>query len=63
MTISSRINTLIDGMIETIEKNLYGKEARSKNEVQSFKGWMTRFIVTNYEIYIDYFKNYADFIA
>jgi hypothetical protein len=35
----------------------------SQSEASAFKGWMTRFIVTNYEIYIDHFKTHAEFTA
>jgi len=34
-----------------------------QSEVAGFKGWMTRFIVTNYEIYIDNFKSHGEFTA
>jgi hypothetical protein len=32
-------------------------------QAESFKGWMKRFIVTNYEIYIDYFQGHSEFVA
>ncbi len=34
-----------------------------KTEAEAFKGWMTRFIVTNYEIYIDHMKSHSEFIS
>jgi hypothetical protein len=35
----------------------------TQSEASAFKGWMTRFIVTNFEIYIDHLNNHAEFTA
>ncbi len=65
MTLSKRLTTMIDGIIQQVENTLITgkKQMSSQSEATAFKGWMTRFIVTNYEIYIDHFKTHAEFTA
>ena len=66
MSLSNRLVALIDGVIDQVDRN-FNKGGLpgggSSNQMQSFKGWMKRFIVTNYEIYIDFFKAHSEFVA
>ena len=65
MTLSKRLSTMIDGIIQQVENTLKmgQQQMASQSEATAFKGWMTRFIVTNYEIYIDHLKTHAEFTA
>jgi hypothetical protein len=65
MTLSNRLSYLIDGIIYSISNYVQDKSgSKSSIEVMdSWKEWMNRFIVTNYEYYIEHFKSHSEFIA
>jgi len=61
MTFGSRLLVLIAGMCDMVDQNF--KDSANKSQVQAFKGWMKRFIVTNYEIFLDFFKHHSEFVG
>ncbi|CDW72803.1 UNKNOWN [Stylonychia lemnae] len=62
MTLGSRLIFMIDGLVDQVEEN-FNKESQNKQQILAFKGWMKRFIITNYEIFLDYYKNHSEFVA
>lgn len=64
MVFGNKFLSLINGFTQLAEKNLAtSNENESKMSMQAFNGWMKRFIITNYEIFLDYFKSHSDAIA
>lgn len=61
MTLGGRLLHMIDGIISLA--GTAGAMSEQQQQTEAFKGWMKRFIVTNYEIYIDYFQGHAEFVA
>eukprot|EP00347_Sterkiella_histriomuscorum_P021714 403333020 len=62
MTLGSRMICMIDGVVDQVDLN-FSKDSQNKQQIQAFKGWMKRFIVTNYEIFLDHYKQHCDFVA
>jgi hypothetical protein len=62
MTLGTRLITMIEGICDMVNSN-FNKDSANKQQVQSFNGWMRRFIVTNYEIFLDYFKQHSEFVG
>ncbi len=64
ITLGNKFMTMIEGMVVMVEKNLnFQKEKGTQVSLKAFMGWMKRFIVTNYEIFLDHFKSHSEFVA
>lgn len=64
VTFGNKFLAMIDGMVALAEKNLnFDNDHGTQASLAAFKGWMKRFIVTNYEIFLDHFKFHSDFVA
>lgn len=64
MIYGNKLLCMIDGLVKFADKNLVSaKDTDNKQSMQAFNGWMKRFIVTNYEIFLDHFKTHSDFVA
>lgn len=57
MTSGQKLLSMIEAFVEMADKNLFNqKDHENKQYLVAYVGWMNRFIVTNYEIYLDHFK-------
>ncbi|TNV84480.1 hypothetical protein FGO68_gene2070 [Halteria grandinella] len=63
MIMSNRLLMMIDGIIESVTPQKQMAASEAQLQLQAFKGQMRRFIVTNYEIYIDFLKGHSEFVA
>lgn len=61
ITFGGKFLEMIKGLAEMMEQNLNINEASQK--LVSFQKWMKRFIVTNYELFLDFFKTHSEFVA
>ena len=63
MTFGNKFLTMIDMLVKMLEKNLVSQQGNKSGDITGIYRHIKRFIVTNYEIFLDFFKQHSDFIA